>query len=198
MKYITRKTFLVLSICFILCFGNIGYVFAEDIDYSENESIEIPIFNSVPEAMQELNQEPGIQPFGAGDEGGMADCTITPFMVRVNSMMENCTLYLKYNATFRVKTVRFKELIVEKSYLIGKNYLKLVPKSGQSYYKVELDSYYSGYRTVSDNVMVPLDVKNVYIRTKDIGVYRIGENPGWLSCQYQITGVWSINPKRPF
>ena len=144
-------------------------MFAEDIDYSENESIEIPIFNSVPEAMQELNQEPGIQPFGAGDEGGMADCTITPFMVRVNSMMENCTLYLK-----------------------------LVPKSGQSYYKVELDSYYSGYRTVSDNVMVPLDVKNVYIRTKDIGVYRIGENPGWLSCQYQITGVWSINPKRPF
>lgn len=197
MRYVTRKAFFILSICLLLFLGNIGYAFADDTDSLTNESIEIPIFESLPEAVQELSHEASIQPFGAGDEGGMADCTITPFMVRTNSLMENYTLYLKYNANFRIESIRFKELIVEKSYLIGKNYLKLTPKSGQSYYVIKMHSDYSGYKTVKDDIMVPLDVKNVFIRTKDIGVYR-NSPAGWLSCQYQITGSWTIGSKRPF
>lgn len=195
--YTIRKSLLILSFCLLLYLGNIGCVFAASTDSTENESIEIPIFDSVSEAAQELNLEPGIQLFGVGDEGGLPDCVITPFMTRTNSPMENCTLYLHYSSNFRVESLRFKELIVEKSYLVGKNYLKLTPKSGQSYYVVKLFSTYSDYKTVKNDIMIPTDVQKVFIRTKNLGVYR--NNPaGWLSCQYQITGNWSINPKRPF
>lgn len=197
MNRIIRKVFFILSICLFLCIGNIGYVFADDINISSNEYIEMPIFDSIPEAIQELTCEPGIQQFGTGDEGGLADCTITPFIVRTNSLMENCTLYLHYDSNFRTQSIRFKELIVEKSYLIGKNYLKLTPKTGQSHYIVNLYSDYKGYKTVKNDIMVPLDVKKVFIRTKDMGVYR-NSPAGWLSCQYQITGSWTIDSKRPF
>ena len=104
---------------------------------------------------------------------------------------------MHYDSTFRIESLRFKELIVEKTYLIGKNYLKLTPAAGKSFYTVKLYSDYRGYKLVDDEVKIPTDVKSVVVRTKDLYIFRNSPS-SWLACQYQIGGKWTINPKRPF
>lgn len=195
-KFLNAITGILIVGC--LVFGSTLSVFADDSlpENSTEEYLEttIPVFDSVVEA--ELSFQARIQPLAEGDEGGTDECWISPYIARTNSLMENCHLYLHYESNFKMQSIRFKELIVEKTYLVGKNYLKL-PTSGSSYYTVKLDAFYNGYRTLRDDVKIPTDVKSVVVRTKNLGVYRYS-TASWLACQWQIGGRWGINPKRPF
>lgn len=197
MKKFTKIIMGILLVgCFV--FGSTLSVFADDSlpENSTKEYLEttIPVFDSVIEA--ELSFKSSIRPLAEGDEGGTEECWLSPYIARTNSLMENCVVYLHYESNFRIESVRFKELIVEKSYLVGKNYLKL-PTSGSSYYTVKLNSYYNGYRTLRDDVKIPTDVKSVVVRTKNLGVFRYSTS-SWLAAKYQIGGRWQIDPKRPF
>lgn len=193
-----KRKFLLLLVTVALVLCSTNAIFAQEVDntsMSSGEYATIPIFDSVTEAEQALEQKDAIQTFGAGDEGGTQTCFISPYIVRTNSLMSKCTLYLHYESNFRIESLRFKELIVEKSYLIGKNYLKL-PKSGSSYYTVKLNSDYRGYKTI-ETFEIPTGIKSVVVRTKSLGIYR-NSTSSWLACQYQIGGTWVIESDRPF
>lgn len=194
-----RKVLSVLMI-FVLVLVSTSVAFASETkDFQEeNDFLVIPVFDSLEEA--ENAMEKGIAPQNAndtiGDAGGTQYCYIYAFIVRKNSLMKNCELYLKWESDFRINAIRFSELIVEKApvALIGKNYLKLEPKSGKSYCTYNVGSIYSGSKTICSDFDIPLDEDEVIVRSRKLGVYS-NSSSSWIECQYQLGGIWSVTPK---
>lgn len=178
----------------VMLFSGTAYVWAEE--ESESTAINsnevgcvVPIFDSVEEAEAALANVP--EPPSPFSAGGTQYCIIKPYIVRNHGT--TCALYLDFNSNFRLNAVRFKELIVEDFYLLGKNYLKLTSAgSSSSYVTFNFGSVYSGKRIIYDEFEIPRNKSEVYVRTKGLGVYH-NENSQWLSATWQITGSWVID-----